>query len=667
MLNREMSPTFDDGSGLRVVDAKANGNERFDWGIVFGGYNKLRVITYSASVPALVRVLNDYNYAEFECVFGSEKVLHGLSDIMAFQKVVTEDTRTAIMGLGDARMVDILQHISDGTAHFRVMRKSVAHSKIYLLSNNANDSTRVIVGSANLSEQAFSGKQSETLVKFDNDENAWELYNRIYDDIRNEASDEIEFPKENIREARIEISDVPVVSKKNNHRTIVIEPTELSNTSGQAVERIEKMAEVIAPQVNPIAAAASSRGRLNITPEIIRQISRTKLVKSVDEASHNYFHIDRERRLAQLSSEQFALDSNLDDVSNDVRLICEYFSNYEGAFEGDVEALQRDYFVLMSWLYFSPFMCDLRGLAANLDKDLIRYPLFAIVFGKSGCGKTSLVDTLMMSMFNRMPSISKSSFTSARLRSIQGSYKRYPVVFDDIGKNAFANHGVDMIKNELLPSVPEYPGFILSMNKDFPSFPDEVVKRSLMIYTQTALPSHNESLRQELSEKISELRKGFTGHLYRRYITEIIDALADDSLPSDWLKLSTSVLSNLIKESNGSTPHWCRSFMWSDYADSRYDRIKRGLENLLRPSAYVSDERKVEMGWMLRDDRVIVLEPRDMFGRKQFRWDDVPSTLINQEASLGVRTEMYRDKVEEFLGHKIQKPRGFIRNLLSLN
>ena len=657
MLNREMSPTFDDGSGLRVVDAKANGNQRFDWDIVFGGYNKLRVITYSASVPALVRVLNDYNYAEFECVFGSEKVLHGLSDIMAFQKVVTEETRIAIMGLGDVRMVDILQHISDGTAHFRVMRKSVAHSKIYLLSNNADNSTRVIVGSANLSEQAFSGKQSETLVKFDNDENAWELYNCIYDDLRNEASDGIEFPKDNIREARIEISDVPVVSKKNDHHTIVIEPPELSGTSGQAVERIEKMAAVIAPQVNPIAAAASSRGRLNITPETRRQISRIKLVKSVDEASHNYFHIDRERRLAQLSGEQFALDSNLDDVSNDVRLICDYFSNYEGAFEGDVEALQRDYFVLMSWLYFSPFMCDLRGLAANLDKDLIRYPLFAIVFGKSGCGKTSLVDTLMMSMFNRMPSISKSSFTSARLRSIQGSYKRYPVVFDDIGKNAFANHGVDMIKNELLPGVPEYPGFILSMNKDFPSFPDEVVRRSLMIYTQTALPAHNESLRQELSEKISELRKGFTGHLYRRYISEIIDALADDSLPSDWLKLSTSVLSNLIKEFNGSAPHWCRSFMWSDYADSRYDRIKRGLENLLRPSAYVYDERKVEMGWMLRDDKVIVLEPRDMFGRKQFRWDDVPSTLINQEASLGVRTEMYRDKVEEFLGHRIQKPR----------
>ena len=62
-----------------------------------------------------------------------------------------------------------------------------------------------------------------------------------------------------------------------------------------------------------------------------------------------------------------------------LHLLLEYFKNYEGAFEGNVAGLQRDYFILMSWLYFSPFICDLRSLALLQDSDVIRYPSFAIV------------------------------------------------------------------------------------------------------------------------------------------------------------------------------------------------------------------------------------------------------------------------------------------------
>ena len=64
---------------------------------------------------------------------------------------------------------------------FTSLEKYIAHAKLYLLSD-INGNTRVIVGSANLSERAFSGRQPETLVKFDNDENAWQHYNRMFED-----------------------------------------------------------------------------------------------------------------------------------------------------------------------------------------------------------------------------------------------------------------------------------------------------------------------------------------------------------------------------------------------------------------------------------------------------------------------------------------------------
>ena len=254
-----------------------------------------------------------------------------------------------------------------------------------------------------------------------------------------------------------------------------------------------------------------------------REISRIRLVKSAEEADNRYLSIDRANRTASLSGELFPLEWDTQLVERDAKLILEYFQSYEGAFEGGVSRLQRDYFILASWLYFSPFICDMRSLALLQDSDVIRYPSFAIVFGKSNCGKTTFVDTLMTSMFGIANTLDKRSFTTSQLRGLQYGYKRFPVVFDDIGRNAFNRHGRDMIKNELHPDTEEHPGFVLSMNAEPQSFPDEVVKRSLMIYTTTALHAHNEELRQKLQGRIQEMRRALTGHLYRRYLAEVMD------------------------------------------------------------------------------------------------------------------------------------------------
>ena len=72
----------------------------------------------------------------------------------------------------------------------------------------------VIVGSANLSEQAFSGRQPETLVTFDNDEEAWAHYNRMFDEIRTSASDEIPLPKEKVVTAEAGITHIKLPGPK---------------------------------------------------------------------------------------------------------------------------------------------------------------------------------------------------------------------------------------------------------------------------------------------------------------------------------------------------------------------------------------------------------------------------------------------------------------------
>jgi hypothetical protein len=476
----------------------------------------------------------------------------------------------------------------------------------------------------------------------------------MFDEIRDAASDEIPLPKGRISNAEIEISETPVMADGSS--TLVIEalsPEEVELTAPVQMMRIEKVLAVLGPRLSA-AIPSILRGKQRITPEIKREISRIRLVKSAEEADSRYLSLDRTNRSALLSGERFPLEWDNELVRTDATLLLDYFKNYEGAFEGNVTRLQHDYFILMSWLYFSPFICNMRSLALLQDSDVIRYPSFAIVFGKSNGGKTELVDTLMTSMFGFAHTVEKQSFTASRLRGLQQGYKRFPVVFDDIGHRAFNQHGRDMIKDEMLPPVTEYPGFILSMNAEPQSFPSEVVKRSLMIYTTTALPQHDEELRQRLQGRIQEMRRGLTGHLYRRYLKEIMDNLDDVRLPEDWLALSSNVLSRIISDATGEpTPHWCQTVTWFDYAEKRYDRVKARLDNLLRESAHTKSEGAVPNGWTIEGDKIIVWEQRDAFGRRGFEWEDVPSTLIDEEASGGGRTVLHRASLEKFLGQRL--------------
>ena len=77
---------LDDGTGLRVVNARFLSEQKFAWDL-FSGFDRLRVLTYSGSIPAIVKMLDDFDFAEFECVFGCETTLRDIRDVLAFQQV----------------------------------------------------------------------------------------------------------------------------------------------------------------------------------------------------------------------------------------------------------------------------------------------------------------------------------------------------------------------------------------------------------------------------------------------------------------------------------------------------------------------------------------------------------------------------------------------------
>ena len=651
--SKQLGLDINDGSGLRVLHSQFQRAEKFNWEL-FQGFDSLRVLTYSASADAIVKMLDDFEFQQFDCVFGSEYTLGDFKKVLAFQKVLVEDTRAAIMKLQDSRHRRVLEQVQSGRASFRVMTSYVAHSKLYLLS--APGKYRVLSGSANLSLSAFGGRQAENLFCFDNDEAAWKHFNQLYDDIYRTATFKIELPAEMIREAEIEIVDAPILGPDLDEIIIPVPPggSEAEHLQIHRVEQeLAKIDRLLTPFLPPVR-----KGRQTITPVHRSRLRGIKLVKSPADADHRKFSLDRVHLTAAMDGKSYPLCWEEEEVRVDIALWCQYFENFQGAFVGDVPRLQRDYFTLMGWLYFAPFLCDLRAQAFALDLDVIQFPLWAIVYGKSNCGKTSLIDTLMTSMFGSAHTLEKQIFTTAQLRAVQQAYCRFPVVFDDIGRKAFNAHGKDLIKDELDPPTPEYPGILLSMNADQHSFPDEVMKRCLMIFTATALPVHDEKLRQDLQAKTQDIRRGLTGHFFRRYLTDVMRRLdtLDNTPPPDWLSLSTEVLHGLFALT-GAPPRWSLPRTWVDYTEQRYDRVKSSLKEKLRPAAYVSSEGAVGEGWTRDGERVIVWETRDAFGRGEFAWDDVPSTIIDEEASSGKRKVLHATLLEQFMGEPLILPR----------
>ncbi len=348
-----------DGTGLHVVHARLTDCQKFDWSL-FAGYDTLRVLTYSVSVNAIVRMLNRFDFAQVECVFGSEALLGNLRDVIAFQKLATNNTYAALRGLSDERLRHLLEQAGQGRIHLRVIRREIAHAKLYLLSGG-EDQRRVIVGSANLSEAAFGGTQPETLVAFDNDPAAWEHYSRMFDYIWGNATDDIPLAPERIRKADIALGDVPVLNGRNEDVVVLVPDTETQAHSPKLqVGRIIKIKEALPPALTA-ALPPVQKGWQKLTARRREEVKRVQWVKSTAATDHPCLRFSMAAGTAELTDNPLDLNVSDDQVRSDIRLLTRYFANYQEAFEGDVPGLQRDYFMLMSWLYFSPFICNLRA------------------------------------------------------------------------------------------------------------------------------------------------------------------------------------------------------------------------------------------------------------------------------------------------------------------
>lgn len=186
----------------------------------FAGFRSLRALTYTSSMPMIAGLLAEHEFDDFECIFGHPGILPPeAADMLAFQAVVRDELEGRLFRLKipkSERRRRLYWGIEEGKVRFFVTKDMIAHAKIYLLSTEAGSAggppaggveRRVIVGSANLSERAFSGRQAETLVVFDDDDVAWRHYEAQFEAVRDASS------------SRIPVSDAAPMERVRIERT----------------------------------------------------------------------------------------------------------------------------------------------------------------------------------------------------------------------------------------------------------------------------------------------------------------------------------------------------------------------------------------------------------------------------------------------------------------
>ena len=638
----------------RVLEAKAIETREFDLES-FARYRTIRILTYSASVAMLHTVLERFEDSRVECVLGYSRVVNNVASIIALQTAAIEDVRGALRDLPASSRDVVRKRVEEGRLGVRVVEGHVSHAKIFLLSDGPDGDRCVLTGSANFSASALLGDQHEVLIRF-RDDVAWEHFEGQYLEVREHASVEVSLAK--LLEHRLEPDDAglppeaaPVLAPGRGAKLIQLAQPAESRGEVERGRRVEKLYDVVLP-VLPKEATREDSATVKLDAPARKRFSgilrrQTRRV----EAAHPTFSVDPVSGSASLCGSPWPLEYDDAKVGEDAASLVAFWDAYRTAFRGRIEKLQRDYFTFLCWMFFSPFICTLRRQAALDGRDVIRFPRVGIIYGKANSGKTQLVEIAGRFMFgDEFQGAIRSRLTTQHLRAIEASYRRMPAFFDDVGWRRFRDHAPEYIKDETLPAHDETPCTVVSMNARAGSFPDELAKRCLLIYSSASLPSDDESGRIAMSNRLNAIEP--TTHLYRRYVHGVLERLDAGAGDVDWLELSSRIVSELLGRA-GHQPAWARPLAWEAYAATRYDSLREQLRSLLDATRRHSSRPPPDTeGWYAHGGKIWVRVGTSTFGHPDFEWRDLPTYMLHEHESRAAEFVLDLKATEEFLGHK---------------
>jgi hypothetical protein len=626
---------IDSASRIEVVKLNYVGSELLGWKELFAGFNKIYAITFSSGLNFVSELLELFSYAEV--IFGCEAVMSlGMKEIMAYQDELIACIRKSKSGIKDK----MIERIQAGSAHFYVAQKVMSHEKIYLLEGE-DGKKRVIMGSANMSYNAFAGRQRENISYIDG-EAAYEYYMDIYQSLKEESVDEISKNAIEYADLSENIDAIPF-SETVKAKGVVAIQTE-PNDDVEFILNVSKKAEKLAPH---IPKPEKKIGRILINSDLITKIRRHLVDEKKKEqdlrSEYPQLKIDVPEGRADLNGEVLNLYPDSSEIKNDVELFLKYMDGYS-KFHGDVSGLQLRYFEFANWFFCSPFMATMRDMAARYDQNRLPYPVFGLLYGQSKAGKTTFLETLLKMMIGQKPKISAPDFTRSSIENLKNTVMGAPIIVDDLTNTRFNQHAIETIKNDdfgVANHMTNYSAVVISANEDVKAVSPEIIRRTVICRVEAGL-TNTEVMKDNVVRTVQQ-RIGTA--FYREYVRRMIEVvqnlleeLKQDNAESapDILNYSSKIIVEILKEYTDNLPEYIRELSLENYFSEQVTgkyaiKTIRNAWKTSKESFKVikkSNELRYNAGATYEADRIMKELPENLEAHKSREW-----IVMNLEAA----------------------------------
>lgn len=601
--------------GIEVIYSKFIDQRRMDYKALFGGFDHLRVITFSYGLGFVETVADMFE--DVEIIIGSMNTVRpDIVDVAMHQKLEMKRL---------SKRKQLVERVKDGSVRIYFNMRKMSHEKLYILS--ADDGRcRIITGSANLSKRAFTGGQYEEITCFDGD--AVMFDNRL---------------------ARFE-------SLKGMSSTTPLEPAAMVDFASVAGDSEGEL------EVVPVTG-----GRVIIPDEVrrvIRAAREAKAEREVRAVAYPKFHYDTESGAATLNGEAYEVQPEGAWV-DDAHRISDIMRGYD-SFIGDVEVTKQQFFKVLAFMFTAPFMTRVRKVAMRHGYSFTLFPLYCILYGDSNAGKTTFMELCLQAMYGspQTGKVSHEEWTPTGIKAINSLCPEMGLLIDDMPWKRFQTNADAIIKRDgawLNREDVLSPIYTLTVNK-MGGLKPELAKRSVPIRTEVRIDREVGTVgKKTLSDSIGRLTTAFFLEYLAR-MEPLVEEMEDmirvgsrDYLP-DLLNLSSVTLREMFKEAGESdtwnTPLTFRDFI-GETATARVAREKLLEAWRVDPSQFKvrPNNQGVEYKPDGSDaDRTLKFEVKAIY-------DELPAYL---NAAMVNSVIVFKDtaSLESFLGVRLDKSLG---------
>lgn len=555
-------------NNLHVVKCKYLDSYDTNKNELFKGFDDIKVLTFSYGISFINFILDNFETAEI--VIGSEThAKYDIKEVMANQ----QDPGSPFFAFQGATIRRIRRHeklvnrIKKGEVSIWLAKDITSHEKLYILSAK-NGNTRVITGSANFSASAFSGDaQREGIYVFDNDIGAYNEALEEYEMVRDFCTQKI--IKESIyyssdgspTNEEKEIKELPIIREAIAKEAGIIlnMPADSDDDIEYAID-VNKFINKFAKLVPKKKADATV---LKITPQKVHELIRNynKGIREEKEKRKEapQFTVDIELNKAFFNEKEIDLTSDNELIKQDLEKLFQFFEGYDNFF-GDSDVTRENTFMLMNYIFMTPFIGYMRKVALKHNYLAEYYPIFAVLSGPKSSGKSTFVKAMQKFMFQKdIPGFSSDDWVKTTAQKLLSNISGIPLLFDDIGRNRFNQNAESIIKEDeyinLLDNT-SVPSFIITSNDIETSVDTALKKRMIYITLNLTL---NDVTAAHMKKGVLDGISNISGAFYREYIKRIIPkiketlSLMESDYPEsskwhpDLLKISSEVIIDIVK------------------------------------------------------------------------------------------------------------------------